>query len=132
MLGEHIDTNDDASSEVYIGRLLQVALAGGVFRWLQIGCGTSFEQRVQVRQQVKWLSVSCLALSCFFSKVFGMPPHACVICDAMLYGIDKMYANEGSGFANVLHGHSANDSQQPPRIDYLSATTIFILELPDL
>ena len=48
MLGSHIDTNEEASSEVYIGRILQVALAGGVFRWLQIGCGASFEQRVQV------------------------------------------------------------------------------------
>jgi hypothetical protein len=50
MLGTHIDTNDEASSEVCIGRVLQVGLAGGVFRWLQIGAGTSFEQRVQVSE----------------------------------------------------------------------------------
>lgn len=49
MLGGHIDTNNESSGGVVIGRVLQVSLAGGVFRWLQIGCGASFERRVQVR-----------------------------------------------------------------------------------
>jgi hypothetical protein len=58
MLGSHIDTNDDSSGEVFIGRVLQVGLAGGVFRWLQIGCGVNFEERMQV-QKVHHLHRTC-------------------------------------------------------------------------
>ena len=84
MLGVHIDTNDDASSQIYIGRILQVSLAGGVFRWLQIGCGTSFEQRVQVIFNDVWiyycfpllLMLQDLALRMFYTATRQMTPVA--------------------------------------------------------
>jgi cytidylate kinase len=61
MLGGHIDANSDMNGGSgsgntssgrrvsYMCNTLRYALAGGVFRWLQISAGLDFERRAQVR-----------------------------------------------------------------------------------
>ena len=53
MLGMHMDANSGSCEAgrgaSYVSSVLRFALAGGVFRWLQISAGRDFERRAQVR-----------------------------------------------------------------------------------
>ena len=66
MLGGHIDANSDPAAAgrgggsgrrvAYVSNTLRYALAGGVFRWLQITGGLDFERHAQVCTCISGLS----------------------------------------------------------------------------